>query len=561
MMSVMPIAPQNVPAPPSASAASESGGDFAETLRAESAARDRATDRNSDREPKPGKVANKATDNPPNKANDGASNESVAGTTGESATTTGTPLRKGGRPGVAAGDNAASKSVQVEPVPQWLVLPQVVTLPAAVTVAGEGTASASVPGGLSDQGAAAILGGFAQAGAGGAGGASLAQVLEQGAAAGQTLPGALLSAANPAPESGAVESLPTAGAAEQAALLAATGPQKDMSGVANPADKGKGVGADAVIMTKAIPLPPTPEVLARAAARPEPVLPIPVVAAPVASSGEATARAVGGDPALLAQAAAATVSPAPLRVERPALTPGQIAATGGPQIGDPGRQAVVAPVTPASEGDGRQFSATAHTSTGKIDETVQPGPSGQSEFSTLMTRADSQGGAAVSRSAETQATAVAAPTATSVPESRIVDQVVSRVSMSSAGGETNLSMLLHPKELGEVRVDLVSGKDGMRAHLHTQSQMVQEVLERNLPRLREAFESQGLKVSDLQVSYNGRRDGGNTDFQQREQGQLSPAPYRAAESRAGAVEPEWPGALGATGSGWSAGSSGFSLRV
>jgi len=91
-------------------------------------------------------------------------------------------------------------------------------------------------------------------------------------------------------------------------------------------------------------------------------------------------------------------------------------------------------------------------------------------------------------------------------ESQIIDQVIGRVTLARTNGETTLGLTLHPKELGEVRIELVSDKDGLRAHLHSQNQVVQDVLEKHLPRLREAFELQGLKIQDLQVSCDARRD-------------------------------------------------------
>jgi len=267
-------------------------------------------------------------------------------------------------------------------------------------------------------------------------------------------------------------------------------------------------------------------------------------------------------PVSVSQVASPTVISSTLRGERPVLASGENA----PMVdvarsGDPGLPTtVVASPAPAdSASDQRQFADLARPVARKVEEAPSPVDSGRTEFSNLLT---GSGQAVVSGSLRAAGSGQAIPAATSTLalDGRIVEQVVNRVNLSGASGETSLSLLLHPKELGEVRVELISGKDGLRAHLHSQSQMVQDVLERNLPRLREAFESQGLKVSDLQVSCDDRRNGGNAAFQQREQGQMPQAPYRMANSVARAAEAEWPGNLGATGSGWSA-TPGFSLRV
>ena len=303
--------------------------------------------------------------------------------------------------------------------------------------------------------------------------------------------------------------------------------------------------------------PQSPEVAAAPATVASPV----VTGSALAPAGsEVTARVIGSAQAVMAQAPGAGVNMVTSQVEHPAKTASENPPVGAPaQVGVPDGP-VVAVVQTAhgdSGSDGRQFSSFTRPTTVKAEEVGRTSDSGKTVFSTLMHgRDDATVGGPAKVTAPAQAPPV--PTAPALPESRIVEQVVSRVSMSSAGGETNLSMLLHPKELGEVRVELVSGKDGLRAHLHSQTQMVQEVLERNLPRLREAFESQGVKISDLQVSCDGRRDGGNAANQQREQNQMPQYRYRVPETPAGATVAAWPDGHGE--SGWSA-ASGFSLRV
>jgi len=81
----------------------------------------------------------------------------------------------------------------------------------------------------------------------------------------------------------------------------------------------------------------------------------------------------------------------------------------------------------------------------------------------------------------------------------------------------SVTLRLHPEELGQVKVELVMDKDSVRAHLHAQSQQVQEVLERHLPRLRDALEQQGLKIDQLQVSVDSQHHGNRETFQQHEQ--------------------------------------------
>ncbi len=101
-----------------------------------------------------------------------------------------------------------------------------------------------------------------------------------------------------------------------------------------------------------------------------------------------------------------------------------------------------------------------------------------------------------------------------IPEAEIVDQVVGRFNYQRSGGSSTVKMDLYPEELGNVKVQLVFEKDGVKLHLHAQSQQIQDVLERHLPRLREAFEQQGVKLDNVQVSSDARQDGRDGRFEQ-----------------------------------------------
>jgi len=104
------------------------------------------------------------------------------------------------------------------------------------------------------------------------------------------------------------------------------------------------------------------------------------------------------------------------------------------------------------------------------------------------------------------------PSGQVVAEAEVVDQVIGRFSYSRAGESSTMKMNLYPEELGQVKVELVFEKEGLRIHLQAQSQQVQEVLERHLPRLREAFEQQNVRLDSLQVSAEGKGDGGAGRF-------------------------------------------------
>ncbi len=85
-------------------------------------------------------------------------------------------------------------------------------------------------------------------------------------------------------------------------------------------------------------------------------------------------------------------------------------------------------------------------------------------------------------------------------EQSMVDQVRFRLSQGLRFGQQEVVVRMHPRELGEVRLSLNSDDGNLRAHLHVQSQQVQDVLERNMPRLREALAEQGIDVEDFVFS-------------------------------------------------------------
>jgi len=89
-------------------------------------------------------------------------------------------------------------------------------------------------------------------------------------------------------------------------------------------------------------------------------------------------------------------------------------------------------------------------------------------------------------------------------ENRVVDHVVERMSFSiNRPLETStVTIKMHPQELGELRIELEVNKEGVKAVLHAQTQQAHDLLERHMPRLREALALQGLRLDDVQVNIN-----------------------------------------------------------
>lgn len=104
-----------------------------------------------------------------------------------------------------------------------------------------------------------------------------------------------------------------------------------------------------------------------------------------------------------------------------------------------------------------------------------------------------------------------------LPEAALVQQVVTHLSGSPDGESGKMVLRLKPAELGELKIDLVMEGDKLKAHLHAQSQQVQEVLERHLPQLRDALQQKGLQMDDFRVSVDSGRDQGQFFQQQARQ--------------------------------------------
>lgn len=112
------------------------------------------------------------------------------------------------------------------------------------------------------------------------------------------------------------------------------------------------------------------------------------------------------------------------------------------------------------------------------------------------------------------------PSGLQVAESQIFDQVVTHISGSVNGESGRMVLRLNPAELGSLKLDLVVEGDEVRANIHAQSQQVQEVLERNLPQLRNALAEQGLKIEQFQVDIDREQnEGGFESFAEHQQHQ------------------------------------------
>lgn len=124
------------------------------------------------------------------------------------------------------------------------------------------------------------------------------------------------------------------------------------------------------------------------------------------------------------------------------------------------------------------------------------------------------------------------PSGLQIAESQVVDQVVTHLAGSQDGESARMRLRLHPAELGSLRLDLIVEGDKVRAHLQAQSQQVQEVLDRNLPQLRDALQQQGLKIDEFRVDVQTGQDHGQGQgfaWRDQQQGHRPQSPWQSDE--------------------------------
>lgn len=100
------------------------------------------------------------------------------------------------------------------------------------------------------------------------------------------------------------------------------------------------------------------------------------------------------------------------------------------------------------------------------------------------------------------------PSGAMVPEGTVMDQMISHFAMNKRLETSTVNLRLHPQELGELRMEIKVEQDNIKAHIIAQNPHAQEMIDRHLPRLREALEQQGLHLAQVEVTLaaNDRTD-------------------------------------------------------
>ena len=92
------------------------------------------------------------------------------------------------------------------------------------------------------------------------------------------------------------------------------------------------------------------------------------------------------------------------------------------------------------------------------------------------------------------------PSGLIVHEDDVVQQLVERFQVSRRQLDSRINIKLHPAELGELNINLSVKEGSIRAHVVAQSHHVQEIIEKNIAKLKTVLEDQGFSVAEISIS-------------------------------------------------------------
>lgn len=102
----------------------------------------------------------------------------------------------------------------------------------------------------------------------------------------------------------------------------------------------------------------------------------------------------------------------------------------------------------------------------------------------------------------------AVDTSVSVKESGISDRIISRIldeiRLNIKTNATSLELQLEPESLGKVNIAVTTKAGVLTAQIAAQNEVAKEAIESQMSTLREAFEAQGLKVEEVEVTLASR---------------------------------------------------------
>jgi flagellar hook-length control protein FliK len=95
---------------------------------------------------------------------------------------------------------------------------------------------------------------------------------------------------------------------------------------------------------------------------------------------------------------------------------------------------------------------------------------------------------------------VTLPSGTVVHQEEVIRQIAEHFQISRRDFDTKVSIQLHPAELGEMKISLSVKEGAVRANVVASSQYAQEILEKNMVKLRAILETQGFTIDEISVT-------------------------------------------------------------
>lgn len=126
----------------------------------------------------------------------------------------------------------------------------------------------------------------------------------------------------------------------------------------------------------------------------------------------------------------------------------------------------------------------------------------------------------------------------SISGSQVIDQILSKFSLRTSGGENVIKIRLDPPSLGTVRMNISTSGDSVRTVIVTDNAVVKQIIENNLSQLRDSMIGQGLKVDSFTVLVGGNSgQSGNQQAKQEEGFNANNSPVKAEVSSATSPTP------------------------
>ena len=154
------------------------------------------------------------------------------------------------------------------------------------------------------------------------------------------------------------------------------------------------------------------------------------------------------------------------------------------------------------EGPSLGDKSTSHHGQGEAELTSR----GHIESGTIVTR-EGEGG-----KAQVDFEQVMSKMGTREPTSqKVMEQVVKGAKIQVESGQTRAKIYLQPPTLGKLHMYIITKENQVRATFVTETPQVKEIIESNLPQLRQSFLQQGLKLEHFNVFVGYQPSGNQTE--------------------------------------------------